>query len=403
MKILFLSIVKFNSINERGIYTDLIRKFKSEGQDIYVVYPTERRFNEKTDLLLKDGIHILKIKTLNIQKTNLIEKGIATLVLEYQFLFHIKKNFPNVNFDLVLYSTPPITFTSIVNFIKKRDGAKSYLLLKDIFPQNAVDLGFLKMNSILHIFFRKKEKDLYNISDHIGCMSPANLDYLLSHNKYINPNKVSINPNSIEPISINLTEDEIGNVRLKFGIPNHLTTFLYGGNLGKPQGIEFLIQVLISNSNSKSFFVIVGDGTEFAILQKSIADFNLKNVLLLKSLSKNEYDQLLSACDVGLIFLDKSFSIPNYPSRLLSYMEAKIPILAATDKVTDLGRIMEENEYGLWSESGDIDAFNTNLNKLIYDKALRSFMGENGHKFLLKEYHVKGSYEKIINSIAGVQ
>jgi len=403
MKILFLSIVKFNSINERGIYTDLIRKFKSEGQDIYVVYPTERRFNEKTDLLLKDGIHILKIKTLNIQKTNLIEKGIATLVLEYQFLFHIKKNFPNVKFDLVLYSTPPITFTTIVNFIKKRDGAKSYLLLKDIFPQNAVDLGFLKMNSILHIFFRKKEKDLYNISDHIGCMSPANLDYLLSHNKYINPNKVSINPNSIEPISINLTEDEICNVRLKFGIPNHLTTFLYGGNLGKPQGIEFLIQVLISNSNSKSFFVIVGDGTEFAILQKSIADFNLKNVLLLKSLSKNEYDQLLSACDVGLIFLDKSFTIPNYPSRLLSYMEAKIPILAATDKVTDLGRIMEENEYGLWSESGDIAAFNTNLNKLICDKALRSFLGENGHSFLLKEYLVNGSYEKIINSIVGVQ
>jgi len=400
MKILFLSIVKFNSINEKGIYTDLIRKFKSEGHDIYVVYPTERRFNEKTDLLLKDGIHILKIKTLNIQKTNLIEKGIATLVLEYQFLFHIKKNFPNVKFDLVLYSTPPITFTTIVNFIKKRDGAKSYLLLKDIFPQNAVDLGFLKMNSILHIFFRKKEKDLYNISDHIGCMSPANLDYLLSHNKYINSNKVSINPNSIEPISINLTEDEIGNVRLKFDIPNHLTTFIYGGNLGKPQGIKFLIQVLISNSNSKSFFVIVGDGTEFTFLQKSISDFNLKNVLLLKSLSKDEHDQLLSACDVGLIFLDKSFTIPNYPSRLLSYMEA---ILAATDKATDLGRIMEENEYGLWSESGDVDAFNTNLNKLIYDKALRSFMGVNGHNFLLKEYHVNGSYEKIINSIAGVQ
>jgi glycosyltransferase involved in cell wall biosynthesis len=403
MKVLFLSIVKFNSINERGIYTDLIRKFKSEGHDIYVVYPTERRFNEKTDLLLKDGIHILKMKTLNIQKANLIEKGIATLVLEYQFLFYIKKNFPNVKFDLVLYSTPPITFTTVVNFIKKRDGAKSYLLLKDIFPQNAVDLGFFKMKSVLHIFFRKKEKDLYNISDHIGCMSPANLEYLLSHNKYINPNKVSVNPNSIEPIYLNLNNDKISEVRLKFGIPKDSTIFIYGGNLGKPQGIKFLIEVLISNSYSKSFFVIVGDGTEFAILQKSIADFNLKNVLLLKSLSKNEYDLLLSACDVGLIFLDKSFTIPNYPSRLLSYMEAKIPILAATDKATDLGRIMEKNEYGLWSESGDVYAFNTNLNKLNCDIALRSFMGENGHNFLLKEYHVKGSYEKIINSIAGVQ
>jgi glycosyltransferase involved in cell wall biosynthesis len=402
MKILFLSIVRFQHINDRGIYTDLIRKFKSEGHQIHIVYPTERRFREKTELIVEDGVSLLKIKTFNIQKTNLIEKGIATIALETQFLYHIKKNFKHIKFDLVLYTTPPITFTRVVKYIKQRDGAKSYLLLKDIFPQNAVDLRFLRKNGILHKYFKYKERGLYTISDFIGCMSPANVNYVLKHNPQIQIDKVGVNPNSIEPFLQKLDEKQIAEVRSKYGIPNNLTTFIYGGNLGKPQGIKFLIEVLLANKNNNAYFVVVGDGTEFSLIQKSVNENNLKNVLLLKSLPKNEYDHLLLACDVGMIFLDKSFTIPNYPSRLLSYMEAKIPILAAIDLATDIGIIMQENKYGLWSVSGDMDPFNANLNRLINEKDLRIKYGMNAYNYLVSQYHVNNSYEKIINSIKNV-
>lgn len=71
----------------------------------------------------------------------MIEKGISTLMIEGQFLRAIKKHFNDVTFDLVIYSTPPITFEKVILFIKERDLANSYLLLKDIFPQNALDLN----------------------------------------------------------------------------------------------------------------------------------------------------------------------------------------------------------------------------------------------------------------------
>jgi aspartate 1-decarboxylase len=54
-------------------------------------------------------------------------------------------------------------------------------MLKDIFPQNAVDLGMIKttgIKSLLYKYFRRKEKGLYFISDRIGCMSQANVDYV---------------------------------------------------------------------------------------------------------------------------------------------------------------------------------------------------------------------------------
>lgn len=104
---------------------------------------------------------ILRVKTGKIQKTNLIEKGIATILLETQYISAIKKYLLNVKFDLVLYSTPPITFAGAVQYIKKRDGAKTYLLLKDIFPQNAVDIGMMSKSGIkgfLYRYFRAKEK-----------------------------------------------------------------------------------------------------------------------------------------------------------------------------------------------------------------------------------------------------
>ena len=181
MNILFLSLARFDDINERGIYSDLMREFIRRGNNVYIASPTERRFGKKTHLIEAEHCQILKIKTLNIQKTNVIEKGIGTLLLERQFDNAIKKYWGDIKFTLVLYATPPITFNKVIERVKRRCGCRSYLMLKDIFPQNAVDLGMMKEGGFLHKMFRKKEKRLYEISDRIGCMSPANCEYVIKH------------------------------------------------------------------------------------------------------------------------------------------------------------------------------------------------------------------------------
>ncbi len=144
MKVLFLTILKIRSLDERGIYTDLLRRFQDKGHAVFVVSPAERRYKISTNLKTERGATILQVKTLNLQKTNVIEKGIGTLLIGYQFLCAVKKNFSNEKFDLILYSTPPITFSKVIQYIKRKDKAYAYLLLKDIFPQNAIDLHLMK-------------------------------------------------------------------------------------------------------------------------------------------------------------------------------------------------------------------------------------------------------------------
>ena len=401
MKILFLSLLDFKSIEERNIYTDLLREFRKHDHEIYVVSPIERRKNEKTHLIKEDKATILKLRTGNIQKTNIIEKGVSTLLIEPQIIAGIKKYFNDVCFDLVLYSTPPITFCNAIKFIKKRDNAKSYLLLKDIFPQNAVDMGMLSkkgIKGILYKYFRNKEKELYRISDRIGCMSQANVEYVLKHNIEIEKEKVEVCPNCIEVQDVEITEEERRQIRKEYNLPLDKRVFVYGGNLGKPQGIPFIIECLESQlNNPDAFFLIIGDGTEYMTLKTFFDNEKPINMKMIKHLPKDDYERLVSACDIGLIFLDYRFTIPNFPSRILSYMQAGLPVIACTDRNTDVGVIISDNQFGWHCISDDEHTFSTLVYKIMNEE-LNSF-GNSSRGYLMANYTPKIAYDIILNSL----
>ena len=397
MNVLFLSLGRYWSIKESEGYTDLLREFIKHGDKVYILSPTERREGKRTQLIKEDHSIILKVKTGNIQKTNFIEKGISTVLIETQFLKAIKKYFKNVHFNLVLYPTPPITFVKVVEYIKRRDGAKTYLLLKDIFPQNAVDIGIMTISGVkglLYKYFRNKEKKLYRISDTIGCMSPANVQYVLNHNPEVEKDKVEVCPNVIEIVDKSVDVETRNKIRSKYGIPLDKMVFVYGGNLGQPQGIDFLVECLKSQKeNQNVFFFIIGDGTEFCKLEKYYQCHNQQNFQLMKRLPKEDYDTVIAACDVGLIFLDYRFTIPNFPSRLLGYIQAKLPVLAVTDTNTDIGNVIVDGGFGWWCESNKIECFNRLIDIIV--KADTKKLGEIAYQYLQDNYTAEKGYDII--------
>ena len=399
MKLLFLTLSGIDSLNERGIYTDLLREFVKNGHQIYVISPAEKRRKKEAQIIRERNAVILRLPTGTTQKTgNNIAKGISTVMIEPLFKRAIKQYFANVKFDLILYSTPPITLVSAIEYVKKRDGARTYLLLKDIFPQNAVDIGMMRkdgIQGILYRYFRKKEKRLYRISDRIGCMSEANVKYVLKHNPEISRDKVEICPNSVEPVDKSISSEEREQIRKKYHIPLDRTVFIYGGNLGKPQGIPFMLKCLHSQrKNDQVFFLIVGSGTEYGRIERYVEKYRPENVRLHQWLPKEDYDKVVAACDVGMIFLDHRFTIPNFPSRLLTYMTAKIPVLAVTDPNTDVGKVIVDGGFGWWCESDDIGEFSAQLKNLNLEDINKHLE----YNFLCKYYKVLNSYS-IINNL----
>lgn len=397
MNVLFMTIGKMDNIEEHTIYCDLLRYFRDAGHSVYTISPYEKRTGLQTAYEEKNGIHMLHVRTGNVTgMVSLIEKGLAQLSIEPIFIKAIKKYYSNVKFDLVMYSTPPITFCNAIEYVKRRDNAKTYLLLKDIFPQNAVDIGMMSKSGIkghLYKFFRNKEKKLYGLSDYIGCMSPANVEYVKQNNPEIDNYRVEVCPNCIEVVDKSINAEERRRIRKKYDIPLEKRVFVYGGNLGKPQGIDFLIECLHSQENSKdNYFLIVGDGTEYGKIEEFVKSSNQNNIRLMKRLPQEDYDTMVGACDVGMIFLDHRFTIPNFPSRVLSYMQAKIPVLACTDPNTDIGKIIEEAGFGSWCESNDVNGFVECVNKIMQIQSV----AEKEWNYLNKYYSTRNGYDIIM-------
>lgn len=149
-----------------------------------------------------------------------------------------------------------------------------------------------------------------------------------------------------------------------------------------------MIECIKSQKDNKEvFFFIVGDGTDYGKLEEFYRSSNQDNFKLMKRLPKEDYDTVVAASDVGLIFLDQRFTIPNFPSRLLGYLQAKLPVIAATDSNTDIGKVITDGGFGWWCKSDSVERFNkvveTALNADTYE------LGEVAYKYLTDNYTVK--------------
>lgn len=384
--LVFLSILDISNIEANGIYTDLLREFIKDNWNVIIFYGTSKTSEHKKNL--NGNVALIPVAISRYEKTNIFRKGTTLLKFDKAYKKAIKKESIK-SIDLLLYATPPITLTRTIEWVKSEFSAITYLLLKDIFPQNAVDMMILSKNNPLYFYFRYLEKKLYRLSDRIGCMSPANIDYLISHNKKLQ-DKVELNPNCID---INrIKRDSLfdkNSIRKKHRIPQNKKIVIYGGNLGIPQNIPFLIEFMEYTYKHRQdvFFVIAGSGTSSDILGKC----GLKNLRFVGRLEQNEFDFLVRSCDIGLISLDYRFSIPNFPSRLLSYLSNGLPVLCLVDKVTDIGRIAEQNGFGYLALNGDLQSSFKALTSLLNDNEFMN-MGSLGRSFLISNFSSRNAY-----------
>lgn len=380
---------------------DLIRCFSKNGHSVTVVSPAERKYKQNTRMISDGNLSLLKVRIGNVQKCNIVEKGITTVTLGFVFKNAIKKYCADKKFDLILYSTPPITFSDVISYVRKRDGAATYLLLKDIFPQNALDLGMMTKSgpkSLIYKYFKGKEHKLYALSDYIGCMSQANVDYIIKNEPWLDTEKLHINPNSMSVSPLEKDEARGRAIREKYNIPVDTRVFVYGGNLGRPQDIPFVIECLKANADKKDrYFVICGTGTEYPKLKQYVDEDKPSNVLLINGLPKEEYEAFIKSCDIGLVFLDYRFTIPNFPSRILSYMQNGMPVISCTDANTDVGDVVVSGNFGWKCESNSVDSFTAAIDSAC--KADLLAMGNNAYEYLLTHYTVEESYRILMEKM----
>ena len=395
MNVLFISIA-WPSPGEKNLYTDLMDEFVMNGHTVFVIGTHNSEKKQEDELTVECGIRVLRIVSGKIRKTSHLRKAVSLLTLNRKILSAIKKNLGREHFDLIIGPTPPVTLSSLYRKLKLMYNAPFYLLLKDIWPQGSVDLKVLRKYGLPWIYLRSHEKRTYKTADYIGCMSQMGVDYIYSKNSFLSYSKLEVCPNCIRPSS-EIPESNSGAIRSKYSIPEDACVFIFSGNLGIGHGLEFLMEAIKQLSEyKKAFFVIGGAGTQLKFLKQKMKEFSYKNIFLYDWLPREDFSGILAASDVGLILLYR-YTVPQFPSRLLSYLDYSKPVLCAASNYTDMGRIIEDSGCGRSIMHGSMDQFIEAIKYFSENENERRKMGESGNKLLVSKYTAKHGYEIITN------
>ena len=396
MNILFVFFT-LPHLSQSAMYSDMVNEFQQNGHKVLPMAPIISD-SSKSYISIENQIEVLRVKTLDVFSKNVFEKGFANLLLSYQFKNAFTAFWKNKAIDLVIVATPSVMFADFVSDIKKSKGSQVYLMQKDIFPQNAVDLGLMNKKSLIFKFFKKKECKLLKVADIVGCTSPGNINYFLSNYSFLEKKKVQLLYNNSKIFN---RSDELKFDNKDF---SDMFTVVFGGNMGKPQQLENVFNLAKRTLNFEDvLFIVIGKGTEIEKLKNVANQMGIYNLKFIDSLSRENYFKLISSCNLGLISLHQDFTVPNTPMKLNDYLNAGIPVLASIDRNNDLGELLEQNKMGKYAYADSPDMLFKQFLMLYEDNDLCIELGKNGYAFCLNNLSVEKACIDVLKQLDTLQ
>ena len=315
---------------------DLTSSFQEKGHQVLVFTPDET-LTELSFLDTNSKIKVLRCRVPSIGKSSMLKRLFIELAYPFYFYRACKNASVDVtNFDGIIWYSPSIFFGIFVWYLKFKSKCKSYLILRDVFPNWALDLKLISKFtfSILNIFALFQ----YKIADRIGVQSPSS-QVLLEKHRFLND------------------KCEVLWTWLRAGSPSRITnlvqengliTFVYSGNMGVAQDI-FLFGNLAKNqkTESKIRFLFYGRGSEKQKFKDFVQVNNLLNIQVKDEISAEELSRLFGYCSIGMVALDTRHTTSNIPGKFLSYMQAGLPVLAKVNPGNDLIDLIERYDVGI--------------------------------------------------------
>ena len=339
-----------------------------------------------------DGVRVLRYRTGSIKNVSKIRRAINETLLSYRAWKILSHYFKNNRHDLIVYYSPTIFFGPLVNKLKALWKCRSFLILRDIFPQWVVDNGLIKKYSPVYFYFRLFELINYNAASVIAVQSPSNLMYFRNSRKYSPRLDVLYNWSSVESLPARKSI-----YREKLSLDDKVV-FFYGGNIGHAQDMMNLVRLAGSLKDlPTAHFIFVGKGDEVALIEHAIQANKLTNITHLPAVNQIEYEQMLSEFDVGLFSLHKDHKTHNFPGKLLGYMKQSLPILGSINQGNDLEAVITEAKAGFVSVNGDDEGLLKNALQLIHSAELRTQMGRNAFQLLNDQFSVMTAAQKILS------
>ncbi|MEI8210170.1 MAG: glycosyltransferase family 4 protein [Methylococcales bacterium] len=350
---------------------DLANEFVIQGHEPIVITPAAGQMEPWTEEI-SNGVRVWRLSAPQTKNIGRIRRAFAELVLPFFMIWNLRKSpIKTLQLNGIIWYSPTIFFGPLVHYLKFINKCKTYLILRDIFPDITIDLGILK-RGLIYKLFKVIEFYQYSLANTIGVQSESNIEYLLEWSKRGDRNlEVLHNWQAVRPI-----------LRSNF-FKNHTSLIgkkilVYAGNMGVMQGFDIVLKLADRlQQNHDVAILLVGRGTEVSFLKMQAEKQHLKNVFFHDEIDPSEVPGMLAMCHIGLILLDPRLKTHNIPGKLISYMQAEIPVLARINSGNDLYDLINENQIGHVHIGDEIEPFLEIAQNLINDDERWKIMSAN--------------------------
>jgi glycosyltransferase involved in cell wall biosynthesis len=306
------------------------------------------------------GVRVIRLKALKTKDVGYVLRTINEFLMPFAMLRNLRKSpLAGEKWDGVAWYSPTIFLGPMVSALKRASACRSYLIIRDIFPEWAADMGLIG-RGLPYLLLKVIANYQYSMADVIGVQTPGNLSYFTDWLKGSN-RRVEVLQNwlanaPVAVCSISLDQTSLAGRKI----------FVYAGNMGVAQGMGILLELAERlKQRSDIGFLFVGRGSDAHNLR---ADANLRvldNVVFFKEIDPDEIPGLFAQCHVGLVALDPRHKTHNIPGKFLSYMQAGLPVLASINPGNDLVELISSEKVGRVSTDTSVVTLYANAVALI--------------------------------------
>jgi glycosyltransferase involved in cell wall biosynthesis len=372
---------------------DLTREFLNQGHTVSVILPSP---SQKESWSLEDfgGIHVLRLKAPRTKVVGKFRRAISEVLMPFYMLRNFRRSpLSSEKWDAVLWYSPSIFHGLLADAIKKKNTSVGYLIIRDIFPEWAIDLGLMK-RGLPYVFFKCVAQFQYSIADVIGIQTTGNRKYFEDWLKRPG-RKLEVLQNWLdEPAkvrcSIQLDQSELVGRQI----------FVYAGNMGIAQGLEIVIELANRLLERKDIgFLFVGRGSSTVRLKELVTAYELNNVLFFDEIDPDEIPGLYAQCIAGMVVLDPKHKSHNIPGKFITYMQSGLPVLAIINSGNDLVNIIRTEQVGKVCESRSIEELEMLAEDLLAQIATDHSLSLRCKHLFKREYSVHSAVKQIISSV----
>lgn len=371
-------------------------EFFRQGHTPVVIVPAPG-LSARWSLDTLDGIEVLRVRTLQTKDVNKLQRVLAEWLLPHALLRGLRRSpLADIRWDGIVWYSPTIFLGPMVKALQRRWGCRGYLILRDLFPDWAVDAGILR-KGVIYNFFKRIERQQYAVADVIGVQTPANVPLVQADSR--GGARVEVLNNWLAPPALQLC-----GIDLAVGPLAGRTIFVYAGNMGAAQGMDCLIELATGMRNHADVgFLFVGRGSEVPRLRALVAARGLSHTMFLDEIDSDRIPGLLAQCHVGLIALDPRHTTHNIPGKLLTYLHAGLPVLARVNPGNDLEGLIRSESVG-YVVAGEAPAQLHAYAELLADQRVaRAGMADRGRALAIRMFSPSSVARQVIEGLTAVR